>query len=116
MNIYKSTGFECEKALPNSPEDLFNQSEVIYDLNGDRRTLTVIYLRYFDEYLKEQGIYDAEQTGVPFYEIAALLIIMKQKEFDDGRRLFFNDTKAFLNAFNQEDIDEALSLHRPQSA
>ncbi|MDQ0340323.1 hypothetical protein J2S00_003132 [Caldalkalibacillus uzonensis] len=112
MKIYHCSGFECEKALPTTMEDQFNESEVVYDHLGEKRTLTVTYVRYFDTYVQENNIYDAGQTGVPFYHLVALLVLMKHHGFVDARRLYYNDTKKFLKAFNQEDIEQALSIYR----
>ncbi|EGL81672.1 hypothetical protein CathTA2_2858 [Caldalkalibacillus thermarum TA2.A1] len=112
MKIYKCSGFEYEKALPTTMEDQFNESEVVYDHLGEKRTLTVTYVRYFDTYVQEKGIYDPEQTGIPFYHLVALLVLMKYHGFVNAQRLYFNDTKKFLNAFNQEDIEEAVSIYR----
>lgn len=112
MKIFKSHGFECEKKLSTTLEDLFNQSDVIYAYEGAERKLNVTYVRYFDQYLQEQGIYNQEETGVPFYHIAALLILMKQGGYVSDHRLYYNDTEQFLKAFNQEDIHKALELYK----
>lgn len=111
MKIYKSHGFECEKKLPTTLEDLFNQSIVEYEYEGQKRVLTVTYVRYFDQYVQENDIYNAEETNVPFYHIVALLVLMKNNGYVEGERLYYNNTKQFLNAFNKEDIDKALSTY-----
>ncbi|WP_025028288.1 hypothetical protein [Caldalkalibacillus mannanilyticus] len=112
MKIYHCSGFECEKQLPTTLEDLFNQSDVLYDIDGSEKKLNVTYVRYFDQYLKEQAIYNEEETGVPFYHIAALLILMKHGGQIDASRLYYNDTKEFMNAFNTQDIPEAISIFK----
>jgi len=112
MKIRRSSGFECEKQLPTTLEDLFNQSDVVYELNGEEKQLNITYVRYFDQYLKEQNIYNDEETGVPFYDIAALLILLKHKGNIEARRLYYNDTKEFLNAFKTEDIPQALDIYK----
>ncbi|GAA0382751.1 hypothetical protein [Bacillus horti] len=111
MKILSSSGFECEKKLSTTLEDLFNQSDVVYEHQGKNKGLNVTYVRYFDQYLQEQSIYDGEATGVPFYEIAALLILKKNNGFVDANRLYYNTTEKFLAAFDPEDINEALSIH-----
>jgi hypothetical protein len=112
MKIIRSSGFECEKKLPTTLEDLFNQSNVVYAYNGKEKMLNVTYLRYFDQYLKEQNIYNEEDTGVPFYEISALLILMNYHGLVEATRLYFNNTNEFLHSFKQEDIKEALSIYK----
>src|SRR5690625_4913784 len=112
MKIFQSSGFEYEKAMPASPEDLFNESEVVYEYEGKKRTLTVTYVRYFDTYLAENNIYDADQTGVSFYEVAALLILMKNEGYVAGQRLYYSDTEQFMAAFDQEEIDRAMEIYR----
>lgn len=112
MKIITCTGFECEKALPTTVEDQFNQSEVEYEQDGKQRSFTVIYVRYFDEYVSEKGIYNSEEAGVPFYNIVALLILLKQKDKQLGSRIYFNNTERFLKAFNLDDISEALSIYQ----
>jgi len=112
MKIYQCSGFEYEKSLPNSPEDLFNESEVVYDDQGQKKRLNVTYVRYFDTYVAENNIYDPSHTGVPFYHLVALLILLKNQGNISATRLYFSDTDQFLSAFNQEDIEKALEIYR----
>lgn len=112
MNVLKSSGFECEKKMATTLEDLFNQSDVLYEHKGSEKNLNVTYVRYFDQYMQENGIYDSEETGVPFYEVSALLILMKNNGYVDALRLYYNDTDKFLASFNTEDIPEALSIYK----
>lgn len=112
MKIYKSSGYEMEKKLPTTLEDLFNLSQVEYDQNGEKKDLFVTYVRYFDQYLQENGIFKEEEHGIPFYHIAALLILIKNNGHVDAERLYFNDTDKFLSSFNKEDIDEAISIYK----
>lgn|SRR5690606_8919237 len=112
MQIVSSSGFECEKHLPNSPAEMFNKSEVTYMHEGKRRQLTITYVRYFDTYLEEQNIYNPEETGIPFYQIYALLILMKHNGYVESEQLYYNNTQKFLDSFNQEDIPEAISTYR----
>jgi hypothetical protein len=112
MNILEVTGKEYEKALPTTLEDLFNESTVVYEHEGKRHSFTVTYVRYFDEYVREQGIYDAEATNVPFHNIVALLILLKKGTPIADQRQYYNETQKFLKAFRTEDIDKALDLSR----
>jgi hypothetical protein len=112
MNVISCSGFECEKKLPTTLEDLFNQSDVVYLHEGVERKLNVTYVRYFDQYMQEQGIYSAEETGVPFYHIAALLILMKHNGYVADQRLYFNETEPFLRAFRREDIGQAVKIYQ----
>lgn len=112
MQIYECTGFEYEKSLPNSPEDMFNESVVVYDHNGKKHTLHVTYVRYFDTYVAENNIYDAEQTGIPFYHLVALLILLKNEGEIKAQRLYFSDTEKFLSAFNPGDIPKAVEIYK----
>lgn len=111
MKIIHSSGFECEKKLSTTLEDLFNQSDVTYMHQGQERKLNVTYVRYFEQYMQENQIYDAEKTGVPFYKVAALLILLTNKGYVEANRLYYNDTNEFLAAFNQEQISEALQIY-----
>lgn len=115
MNIVSCSGFECEKKLPTTLEDLFNQSDVVYMHEGKERKLNVTYVRYFDQYVHEQGIYSSEETGVPFYHLVALLVLMKNDGYVADQRLYFNDTEAFLRAFRREDIRQALTLYKEKN-
>lgn len=112
MQILSSSGYECEKHLPNSPADMFNKSDVTYMYDNKKRHLNITYVRYFEQYMQEENIYNPEETGVPFYQICALLILMKNNGFVDAEMLYYNNTKNFLNAFNQEDIPEAISIYK----
>lgn len=111
MKIYHCSGRELEKSLPNSPEDLFNESEVVYDDEGHQKKFTVTYLRYFDQYVQENNIYDPSQTSVPFYHLVALLILLKNKGKIQASRLYINDTQLFLAAFDPEDIPRGLEIY-----
>lgn len=112
MQIVSSSGYECEKELPTTLEDLFNKSDVLYNHEGKKRKLNITYVRYFEEYMKEQNIYNPDEAGVPFYHLCALLILMKNNGFVDGDHQYYNDTTKFLRAFNQKDIPEALSIYK----
>lgn len=112
MQIVSSSGFECEKHLPSSSADMFNKSQVTYIHEGKQRQLTVTYVRYFETYMEEQNIYKAEETGIPFYQICALLILMKHNGYVETEQLYYNNTARFLEAFNQEDIPKAISTYQ----
>lgn len=113
MKIISCSGFECEKELKTTLEDLFNQSDVVYEYEGQERTLNVTYVRYFDEYLNENQIYEHEE--IPFYQIAALLILLKSNGYVDDKRLYFNDTEKFLKSFHKDDIPKALEIYQSLS-
>ena len=53
MLIKECMGYELEKEKSNTSEDFFNRSEVTFVEDGEVRTLHVLYLRYFDEFLHE---------------------------------------------------------------
>lgn len=112
MNILKSSGYEMEKQLPTTLEDLFNLSQVQYEDSGIKKELYVTYVRYFDQYLKENNIYNEEETELSFYHIAALLILLKNNGHVDAERLYFNSTDTFLASFNKTDIEEAISIYK----
>lgn len=98
MKILSVTGESVPASKGGSPSDTFERSTVTYQVEGESRTLTVTYVRYFEKVLAEQGIYDQEQEGVPVNRITALLFIEKHPEAT-GSRHYFNDTDAFTALF-----------------
>lgn len=102
-------GYELEKEKPNTSEDFFNRSEVVFQENGEEKTLHVLYVRYFDEQISEFTPYKADpifQAGgeeITFKDIVALICLLKNPGFRHRKRVYINSIAEFASYF--KDID-----------
>jgi hypothetical protein len=109
--IKKCTGYELEKEKPNTSEDFFNRSEVVFVDNGVEKTLRVLYVRYFDEKISEftpyksDPIFQAGSRDVTFKEIVALVCLIRNPGLKERKRVYINDLQEFASCF--QDIDFA---------
>lgn len=105
MIIERCEGFELEKEQPNQPLDLFNRSEVNYSVDGEKRTLHVLYLRYFDEKMNEftpydgQSLFKAGDREVQFKDIVAVVCLLNNGAYQQKRRVYINNEKKFASHF-----------------
>ena len=116
MIIKECRGFELKKDSPASPEDSFNRSEITYVEDGMEKTLSVIYLRYFEEFKSEYLPYEddplfvANGREVYFRDIVAFVMRKYHPEGADRKRLYFNNQSDFEACFKQVDIRELQSV------
>ncbi len=70
MDVCRLYGEELQKSRSNTFEDYFNRSEVTYRDGGEERTLSVLYLRYFEaalfDLLPYEGARYLRLPGVTF--------------------------------------------------
>jgi hypothetical protein len=111
-------GYELEKEKPNTSEDFFNQSEVVYVANGKEKTFQVLYIRYFDEKISEFTPYSGDpifQVGsrdVTFKDIVALACLMKNPEFQQRKRLYINNMKELVSYFEGLEFEKIPEIFR----
>lgn len=102
-------GYELEKEKPNTSEDFFNRSEVVFHENGEEKTLHVLYVRYFDEHLseftpyKEDPIFHVGTEEITFKDVVALICLLKNPGFRHRKRVYINTKAEFASYF--QDID-----------
>ncbi|WP_040208278.1 hypothetical protein [Neobacillus jeddahensis] len=105
MLIKECKGFELEKEKSNTSEDFFNRSEVTFVEDGEEKTLHVLYVRYFDEFLHEFTPYEQDpiilqpEMEVTFKEIVALVCLLKNPGLRSRKRLYINSKYDFASYF-----------------
>ncbi|WNC15617.1 hypothetical protein [Brevibacillus brevis] len=98
MKLISVTGENVPPSKGGSPAETFDRSIATYEENGEQKTLTVTYVRYFAKVLAERGIYDEEAEGVPVHHLVALLFAEKYPNLPEKRH-YINDTDSFTALF-----------------
>jgi hypothetical protein len=102
-------GYELEKEKPNTSEDYFTRSEIVFIENGEEKTLHILYLRYFDEHKSEytpyleDPIFRVGEQEITFKDIVALVCLLKNPGFRHRKRVYINSQAEFSSYF--QDID-----------
>lgn len=118
MFIYNCHGYELEKAQPNTSEDFFNRSEVVYEYNGGRYETSVLYVRYFEEKLPEISdikpttFYDNGEDSVEFRDLVALAFIIKNPAYRGRKRIYINEIDQFVKELEGVDFDQLVGYAR----
>ena len=114
MFIKKCCGYELHKEKPNTSEDYFNRSEVVYVEEGEEKILQVLYLRYFDEKLNEFTPYNQDPIfeEVTFKDIVALACLMKNPRFRHRKHIYINTISEFMSYFQDIDFAEFPNIFR----
>lgn len=99
MRILSVTGESLPPGKGGSPSDTFDRSIVTYQADGETKTMTVTYVRYFEKQLAEEGVYDQEKEGIPVNRIASLLFLEKHPDVKLGRH-YYNDFASFKTLFD----------------
>lgn len=116
MKVFMYGGYELEKALPNTSEDYFNRSEVIYEVNGEVRTLSVLYLRYFEERMEDLTLFKngivciCNGKEVLFKEVFALICLLKNPLLMTQRRLYLADMEEIRSYATHVNIEELVII------
>ncbi|MFS0822896.1 hypothetical protein [Bacillus sp. 1P02SD] len=111
MLIKQCSGFELEKTLKNTFEDFFNQSEVTYVVDGEERTLQILYLRYFEEQFTsftpftEDPVYKIDTNEIYFKDLVALVCLLKNPEYRHRKRVYLNEQNQFEEHFEGIQFD-----------
>ncbi len=110
MMIIKSfKGYELEKEKPNTSEDYFNRSELIYEENGIEKNLHVLYVRFYEENFqqytsfKDNPVFKLNDTDIYIRDFIALICLLKNPGLRHRKRVYINTEKEFRHYF--EDID-----------
>ncbi|NRR19763.1 hypothetical protein [Brevibacillus sp. MS2.2] len=98
MKLVSVAGESVAPGKGGSPSDTFDRSIATWQENGQEKTITVTYVRYFGKVLAERGIYDQEAEGVPVSHLVATLFLEKHPEAKETRH-YINDTEDFVALF-----------------
>lgn len=110
MFIKKCTGYELEKEKSNTSEDFFNRSEITFEEDGVEKTLHVLYVRYFEDSLREftpyesNPIFSAGSREVELKDIVALACLLKNPGFRHRKRVYINTQMEFASYFKDLDF------------
>lgn len=109
-------GFELEKEKPNTSEDFFNSSELTYVEDGVEKTLHILYVRYFDEFINEctpyetNPIFKVGTREVYFKDIVALVCFLKNPGFRHRKRVYINSKMEFVTYFQGIDYNKLTEI------
>ncbi|MFH0068026.1 hypothetical protein [Peribacillus sp. NPDC056705] len=112
MRIVACNGFGLEKEKSNSPEDFFNRSVIHYIMDGEEKTLNVLYLRYFDEMVTRWTPYPAnpifKSTNRDIYmaDIIAMVCLLKDQSLVNRKRIYINAEKEMAGYFENIDFEK----------
>lgn len=116
MLVKACKGYELMKEKPNTSEDFFNRSEVVYEENGQEKTFQVLYVRFFDELIQEQisfhpeSLFQNEDTGVSFKDIVAVCCLLSNPDLRGRKRLYINSIGEFSSYFKEIDLQSLSGL------
>ncbi|MGD6895445.1 hypothetical protein [Bacillus sp. UMB0728] len=108
--IKQCKGYELEKEMPNTSEDFFNRSEVVYMEEGQEKTLHVLYIRYFEESMESftpfgsDPVFKAGGREVAFKDLVALACLLKKTGLRDRKRVYINNKAEFESYFDKLDF------------
>jgi hypothetical protein len=118
-------GYELEKEKSNTSEDFFNRSEVTFSEDGEEKTLHVLYVRYFDEFINEftpfkrDPIFAQAEKEISFKDIVALVCLLKNPGLRNRKRLYISSKQEFSSYFQDIDFSKLpeifLSLNQKKS-
>lgn len=112
MLIKDCIGYELEKEKSNTSEDFFNRSEVTFIDESEEKTLHVLYVRYFDEFIQEftpyqqYPIFTKDNIQVTFKDIVALVCLIKNPGLRNRKRLYINSKQEFASYFQDIDFEK----------
>ncbi|MFC0523098.1 hypothetical protein ACFFGV_05750 [Pontibacillus salicampi] len=103
MQIITCKGYTLEKKQPNSPEDAFSLSELVYQDRQEEQKLEVTYITYFESTIAEEEkkkLYDMIE-GTPFQlkDLIALFAFIQYPEYKHRKRVFINQEANFNKLF-----------------
>ncbi|MBT2686951.1 hypothetical protein J7I93_02015 [Bacillus sp. ISL-47] len=116
MLIKYCRGYELEKEKPNTSEDFFNRSEVVFEEDGQEKTFHVLYVRFFDESTNEftpygsDPVFAAGSREVEFKDIVALSCLLKNPGFRHRKRIYINSKADFASYFQDLDFSKLPSI------
>ncbi|MDM5338810.1 hypothetical protein QUF84_16475 [Fictibacillus enclensis] len=112
LKIRSFAGYELQKEKSNSPEDLFNRSEVKYTHQGKDRSFELLYVRFLEEQLpdltEQLTMENGEQLAVK--DIAALACLMQADGYLERRKVYINNQDQFSILFQNLDWNKVKKI------
>ncbi|MDM5199572.1 hypothetical protein QUF79_16260 [Fictibacillus enclensis] len=112
LKIRSFAGYELQKAKSNSPEDLFNRSEVKYTHQGKDRSFELLYVRFLEEQLpdltEQLTMENGEQLAVK--DIAALACLLQADGYLERRKVYINNQDQFSILFQNLDWNKVKKI------
>ncbi|WP_349407620.1 hypothetical protein [Pseudalkalibacillus sp. SCS-8] len=112
MIITSFEGEVLEKSKSNSPEEFFNRSTVHYKVDKGRiKTLSVLYVRYFEEKMAEltpfeaDPIFEVDGKDIHLREVIAIQALINRPELQERTRVYINEESDFATLFDGVDIE-----------
>ncbi|MFC4324117.1 hypothetical protein [Litchfieldia salsa] len=111
MKIKDCRGYELEKEQPNTSEDFFNRSEVVYLDQNEERIFHVLYVRYFDEQLSEEmpynnnSLFKVGDRQVTLKDVIGIVCLLSNPNFRNRKRVYINSLEELLSYFKGFDFD-----------
>jgi len=114
LKLIQCKGYELTKAQPNTPEDFFTRSEVTFCLDGEERTLHILYVKFFEEQTRElvpystEPLFQAGNRDIYLRDIVALIYLLQHPQGKSRKRIFVNnqlDFSEFLKNANYKEIE-----------
>lgn len=105
-------GYELEKAQPNTSEDFFSRSEVVYVENGVEKTLHVLYVKFFEESLEQyspyqnQPLFTVEDRDISLKDIIGLVFLLYHPEGNIRKRIYVKDFQEFTKYLKKVDYNK----------
>ena len=118
MKLIQCRGYELEKAQPNTSEDFFTRSEAIFALDGEERTLHVLYVTFFEEEARaiipysEDPLFRAGNREVNLRDIVAFIYLLQHPQATDRKRIYVNDQSEFLKYLKNTNFEEVERIIR----
>lgn len=114
--IKECKGYELVKELPNTSEDYFNKSEVHYVVEGKEQSLTILYVRFFEEQMaeyvpyKENPLFQVGSRSVELKDLVALVCLMKNSSYINRKRVYINSQQEFAALFQKIDFEKLKTI------
>jgi hypothetical protein len=114
--IKSCIGYELEKEKSNTSEDFFNRSEVTFVEDNKEKTLTILYVRFFEEKLNDftpfsaNPIYQEEGLEIHLMDVVALVLLIKNPGFRHRKRVYINNQNEFAAYFQDIDFEKIIDV------
>lgn len=118
MKLIQCKGYELTKAQPNTFEDFFTRSEATFYLDGEERTLHVLYVKFFEEQIREivpyshKPLFQAGNRDIYLRDIVALIYLMQHPQGKNRKRIFVNDQLEFSEYLKNANYEKIESMVR----
>ncbi|MEQ6376240.1 hypothetical protein RZN25_05305 [Bacillaceae bacterium S4-13-56] len=116
MKIKQIHGYELDKEKSNSPEDFFNRSEVLLDIDGEDHVFSLLYVRYFDELRSEFTPFESDpimifgEKTVDLKDVVALIALIRNPEWKSRKKVYISELEDYKKIFKDIKWDSMQQL------